>query len=626
MTIIYGSAKDDVLEGNDSDDEIFGFEGNDKINGGKGKDKLYGSAGNDTLNGDDDDDELFGGEGNDTLFGGKGADKLYGGFGNDTYYIRDADDFIQDDSGIDTAYVSVNFVKIPGNIENIIYLDGALALPYWIDALVANSGFLSLLGPKKSWSYTFPTSIPSYDTDLENAKGWEPFSAIQKSRAKNALDLIATFVDLSFVETKNPDAPNTIAFASNDQAYSLGYAKLPSTYSFGSDIFLSSDDINKTLADGSYGAWVLMHELGHALGLKHVLANTSGTSSAEFPPFLLGSEDSTAWSYMSYNLSSDQYALNYSPLDIAALQYIYGPSTKSKTGDDSYVISQGSSNFIWDGAGTDTLDASALTQGATLYLTPGYWGYVGNAKSSTITSPGQVTVNFGSIIENLTGSSFADKLYGNEINNLIDGGDGNDLIEAGSGNDSVIGGAGNDQINGGLGVDTAQFTNNRMNYNLSIDKTKVQITDNSTANDGTDILLGIERLKFADQSIALDLEGNAGTTAKIIGAVFGKQAIENKSYVGLGLYFLDANWSYANLAALALDAAGAKTYDQVVTLLWTNIIGYAPSANEKEPYLKMLESGMAAGALVQMAADSSFNTSNINLVGLSLTGIEFTAV
>jgi len=75
-----------------------------------------------------------------------------------------------------------------------------------------------------------------------------------------------------------------------------------------------------------------------------------------------------------------------------------------------------------------------------------------------------------------------------------------------------------------------------------------------------------------------------------------------------------------------LDAAGAKTYDQVVTLLWTNIIGYAPSANEKEPYLKMLESGMAAGALVQMAADSSFNTSNINLVGLSLTGIEFTAV
>lgn len=57
----------------------------------------------------------------------------------------------------------------------------------------------------------------------------------------------------------------------------------------------------------------------------------------------------------------------------------------------------------------------------------------------------------------------------------------------------------------------------------------------------------------------MDVDGNAGTVAKIIGAVFGKQAIENKVYVGIGLSFLDGNWSYDNLAALALDAAGAKT-------------------------------------------------------------------
>jgi hypothetical protein len=38
----------------------------------------------------------------------------------------------------------------------------------------------------------------------------------------------------------------------------------------------------------------------------------------------------------------------------------------------------------------------------------------------------------------------------------------------------------------------------------------------------------------------------------------------------------------------------------------------------------MLENGMSVGALAKMAADSSFNTAGINLVGLALSGIEYT--
>jgi len=40
----------------------------------------------------------------------------------------------------------------------------------------------------------------------------------------------------------------------------------------------------------------------------------------------------------------------------------------------------------------------------------------------------------------------------------------------------------------------------------------------------------------------------------------------------------------------------------------------------------MLENGMSAGALAHLAADSSFNTTNINLVGLAQTGIEYIPV
>jgi hypothetical protein len=80
------------------------------------------------------------------------------------------------------------------------------------------------------------------------------------------------------------------------------------------------------------------------------------------------------------------------------------------------------------------------------------------------------------------------------------------------------------------------------------------------------------------------------------------------------------------LAGLAIDAAGAKTNDQIVSLLWTNVIGTKPTAADKQPFISLLENGMSAGALAHLAADSSFNITNINLVGLAQTGIEYIPV
>lgn len=698
MSLIYGSSRDELIEGTDEADEIFGFDGNDTVKGGKGKDKLYGMSGNDRLDGGEDDDSLYGADGDDTLLGGAGNDdiwggdgndslqggagddrlfdsaglnvfdggdgnddisslgattdnklyggsgndilvggsgddvleggpgfdEMYGGAGNDTYFINDALDFISDTGGTDTAYVNVNFVKIPSTIEKVIYKNGVQALPYWIDALLddeaSGSHFQQLLGAAKTWYYAFPSTLPDYDTNAENAKGWSAFTATQIARTKTALDLVSTIFDFKFVESKEPSSINTLTFANNSQTNSAGYAKSPSKYLFGSDVFIDNKYGTDALSDGTYGALVLIHEIGHALGLKHPFAATDND-----PPFLSAGEDKTLWTLMSYEISSDQYSLNYSPLDIAALQYIYGPSTKARTSNDNYVISQVNSNFIWDGGGTDTLDAGNLSQGATLYLTPGYWGYVGDTKSSTITSSGQVTVNFGSVIENLVGSAYADKLYGSETNNVINGGAGNDDIFGGGGNDSLIGGTGNDQIIGGYGIDTVQLSGNWSNYTILLDQasTTTTIVDKIVSNDGTDQLNEVERLKFNDKLIALDLPGNAGLTAKILGAVMGKDSLQNKTYVGIGLNLLDGGMSYADLATLALTAIGATSNDAVVSTLWKNVIGTEATSAIKDPYLKMLAEGMKVGDLAILAADSTFNISNINLVGLMQTGIEF---
>jgi len=326
---------------------------------------------------------------------------------------------------------------------------------------------------------------------------------------------------------------------------------------------------------------------------------------------------------MSYEDTSAQYYLNFSPLDIAALQYIYGPSKSARAGNDIYKVSSSGPNFIWDGAGTDTIDLSAVNQGATIFLTPGYWGFVGSQQAATITSSGQVTVNFGSIIENLTGSSFADKLYGNDTDNLIAGGLGNDRLDGLAGNDVLIGGLGDDQLNGGVGIDTAQFEGSYDRYKTSNSQSAFFVTDKGSNGQGMDVLINVERLKFLDKSVAIDLEGNAGKALKVIGAVLGKEAVKNPGFVGIGLSYLDNELSYSDLGLLALTAVGATSNDAIVSKLWFNLVGSAASASDKAPYIKMLADGMKPGDLVVMAADLPLNAYNIGLVGLMQTGVEF---
>lgn len=226
---------------------------------------------------------------------------------------------------------------------------------------------------------------------------------------------------------------------------------------------------------------------------------------------------------------------------------------------------------------------------------------------------------FGSASINATGNALANELRGNTNDNILD---------SGEGNDSLIGSPGNDQLNGGEGVDLAVYLGIRDDYVITTSDSSWSIESKVVdGEDGdVDILTDIERLKFVDTSIAFDLDSNAGVVAKIIGAVFGKATLEKKDLVGIGLNLIDDDVDYTALMELALDAklGSGYTNSAEVALLYQNLTGVKPLEPDLNFWTNTIETGQfTQTSLAIFAADHEINTTNIDLVGLTQTGIEY---
>jgi len=176
-------------------------------------------------------------------------------------------------------------------------------------------------------------------------------------------------------------------------------------------------------------------------------------------------------------------------------------------------------------------------------------------------------------------------------------------------------------VDGGAGTDTVVFPASFAQLHIEASDagfTLQRMTDGAMLE-----LSKVERLTLQDTQVALDLDGHAGTAAKLIGAVAGAAFLDNKPLVGEVIRALDAGMSAQSLAQLGLQLLGAQTPGQVTQLLWTNVVGSAATPAQLQPFVAMLAQGVTGGELAVLASDLELNAVRIDLVGLAAMGIEF---
>ena len=372
-------------------------------------------------------------------------------------------------------------------------------------------------------TYSFDATAPASDAGILSSSAYAtftPFTAAQQAQAKQALQdwsssstvagggsgIIFLQVapgkgDINFAAYNFSTDPNVSAFG-GEGFYPWGNWNYSTAgggiIKFAADLPGSGAILMNTAFEtgGEFAYATLLHEIGHAIGLKHPTDawtdNVPGWVNVvhnQWDPTVTYSNDFSIMSTGASSLAEPTAA------DYQAVQSVYGTSAQAAAQDKSwkwnaatYTLTQvlkdggqtvrgistnntitggtGADNIYGIGSGTNRLNGGAgddnLVGGSgTNYLDGGPGadtlnGWFGVSYASYADAKAGVTVNLLNPALN-TGDAAGDiylhitRVIGSSFNDTIIGDNGGDVIQGGTGNDVLTGGTGKDTITGGTG-------------------------------------------------------------------------------------------------------------------------------------------------------------------------------
>ncbi len=405
--------------------------------------------------------------------------------------------------------------------------------------------------------YSFPTAESLWSTSADSGYGvvtgtgepWNDYyylSSSEQAAVERVFSMISKFVDISFTkvtETTTEVGDLRFAYTGSASADEAAHAYLPGgTYNLwtkegtanaiAGDVWLNIDLFYSFLPEeGNYDFLVLMHEIGHALGLKHPFE-----SSGDFPA-IAAEYDSYTYSMMSYSAiaGNSSSSMSYFPTtlmyyDIMALQYLYGANTTYNVTDTTYTFKAGSSynEVMWDCGGADTIVYQSASDGCVINLNGGNWQSLGNnldfydggSGSGNFTSDNTVFLHPDVVIENATGGDGADRITGNGVANKLLGKGGTDTLFGGSGTDTLDGGLSADSLSGGNDSDT---------YVVDNSGDIVSESNASVSSGGADLVISYLGSYTLTANVEKGRIGSSGT-ANITG-----NSLDNVLFAGAGV-------------------------------------------------------------------------------------------
>ena len=181
------------------------------------------------------------------------------------------------------------------------------------------------------------------------------------------------------------------------------------------------------------------------------------------------------------------------------------------------------------------------------------------------------------------------------------------------------------KISGGVGIDTLTLPNSVSDY--LVDNASETWTISTIDSQISYSVVGIERIAFADANYAYDLAGHAGQTVKLLGVLLGPDAANNKDYIGEGIKILDSGISYEELMGLAVNFVFGADPNPAILIgsIYNNLVGSEAPQSIIDEYSAALNSGaLSPEGLAMAASEHDLNAANIDLIGLSSSGVEFT--